>query len=223
MIASRASAPAASRRPDRRELLVFALADRVAVLLLEGHARGMEAGGRDRVAEDHREEVVRRAVEVLDPLAVELAGDGRAVQLVDPVMRRVGDLVVLGISVGREEVVREAELVGVDVEHRRVGADGLELAVGLRLRPGEPVAVHVEAVQVPPGLLLATVRVLGRQDDDEGVGQDVVDDAVLARGQLVEGVERGVRAALLVAVDVARDPQDRRRVGQRVFERRATR
>ena len=103
-------------------------------------------------------------------------------------MRRVRGLVVLGVGVGREEVVRQAELVRVDVEHRRVLAERLELAVGLGLRPGEPVAVHVEAVQVAAGLLLAAVRVLDGQDHDERVGQDAVDHAVAARGELVEGV-----------------------------------
>jgi hypothetical protein len=107
--------------------------------------------------------------------------------------------------------------VGVDVEHRRVLAEDLELAVGLRLGPGEPVAVHVEAVEVAAGLLLAAVRVLDRQDDDDRVGEDVVDDAVAPRGEVVQGVERGVGAALLVAVDVAREPEDDRRRRQRAL------
>ena len=101
--------------------------------------------------------------------------------------------------------------MGVDEEHRRVLADDLELAVGLGLGPGEPVAVHVEAVDVAPLADLAAVGVLGRQDHDEGVGDDLVDDAVVARGELVQGMERGVGAALLAAVDVAGDPQDHRR------------
>ena len=102
--------------------------------------------------------------------------------------------------------------MGVDEQRRRVLADDLELAVGLGLRSGEPVAVHVEAVEVPALADLAAVRVLDRQDHDDRVGEDLVDDAVVAGGELVEGVERGVGAALLAAVDVGRDPQDRRGV-----------
>ena len=140
----------------------------------------MEALGRHGVAEHDREEVVRRTVEVLDPLAVELGRDGRAVELVDPVVRRVGDLVILRVRVRWEEVVRQAELVRVDVEHRRIRPDDLELAVRLGLGSGEPVAVHVEAVLVAPLAELAPIRVLGRQDDDKRVGQDLVDHAVAA-------------------------------------------
>ena len=146
--------------------------DPVAALLLERHPRGVEAHRRDRVAEDRREEVVRRAVPVLDPLEVELVRDRGAVQLVDPPVGGVGSLVVLGVGVGREEEVGRAELVGVDVEHRRILAKQLELAVGLGLRSCEPVAVHVEAVEVAPRVLLAAVGVLDRQDHDDGVGQE---------------------------------------------------
>ena len=140
----------------------------------------MEALGRHGVAEHDREEVVRRAVEVLDPLAVELGRDGRAVELVDPVVGRVGDLVIFRVRVRREEVVRQAEFVRVDEEHRWVLPDDLQLAVGLGLGPGEPVAVHVEAVEVAPLTDLAPVGVLGRQDHDKRVGEDLVDHAVAA-------------------------------------------
>ena len=70
--------------------------------------------------------------------------------------------------------------MGVDEQRRRVFADDVELAVGLGLGPGEPVAVHVEAVDVPPLAELAAVRVLRRQDHDDRVGEDLVDDAVAA-------------------------------------------
>ena len=148
---------------------MFADRDRVRAVLLEGHPGRMETDRRDRVTEHGGEEVIRRAVEVLDLLAVELGRDRRAVQTVDPVVGRVGGLVVLGVRVGREEVVRQRELMSVDVQHRRVLPKDLELAVGLGLGPGEPVAVHVEAVQVPPGRRLASVRVLDGQDHDDRV------------------------------------------------------
>ena len=102
--------------------------------------------------------------------------------------------------------------MGVDEERRRVFADDVELAVGLGLGPREPVAVHVEAVEVPSLADLAAVRVLRRQDYDDRVGEDLVDDAVIAGRELVEGVERGIGAALFATVDVGGDPQDRRRV-----------
>ncbi len=199
------------RRPDRGELLVLALDDRVPGLLLEGHPGGVEAGGRDGVAEDHREEVVRRPVEVADPLRLEGVDDGRAVQLVDPVVRRVRDLVIFGIGVGREEVVRQPELVGIDEQHRRVPPNDVELAVGLRLGPGEPVTVHVEAVQVASLADLAAIGVLGRQDDEDRRVEHALDHAIGPGGQLVQGVQRRIGAALLATVDVACDPQDGRR------------
>src|SRR4029078_8488221 len=64
-------------------------------------------------------------------------------------------------------------------------------------------------------LLLAAVRVLDRQDNDERVGEEVVDDAVVPRGEVVEGCERGVGGALLITVDVARKPEDDWRRRQR--------
>ena len=110
--------------------------------------------------------------------------------------------------------------MGVDEQHRRVLADDLELAVGLRLGAGEPVAVHVEAVQVAPLLELAAVRVLDRQDHDEGVVQDLPDHAVIAGGEVVQDAQGRIRAALLAAVDVAGHPQDRRGVVDRRLDAR---
>ena len=68
----------------------------------------------------------------------------------------------------------------VDVEHRRIRPHDFQLAVRFGLGPREPVAVHVEAVLVAPLAELAPVRVLGRQDHDQCVGEDLVDHAVAA-------------------------------------------
>ena len=92
----------------------------------------------------------------------------------------------------------------------------LHLRVGLRLRAREPVAVEVEAVVVLAPRRLAPVRVLRRHDHGDDVVVELADVAVGARGELVEDLQLGVGAALLVAVDVARQPHDRGRVAQAV-------
>jgi hypothetical protein len=199
--------------PHRREMLVEPDRDVLEAGLLQGHAGGLESLGRNGVAEDRGEEVVGGAVEVVDLLPVELLGDGRRVEVVDPVMGGVRDLVVFGVGIGWEEVVLEPELVRVDIQHRREPPDGLQLAVRFRLGPGEPVPVHVEAVGVAAGVELAAVRVLDREDHHGRRVQDGGDHAVVAVGQLVQGLQRGVGAALLVPVHVRRDPQDLGRGG----------
>ena len=171
---------------------------------------GVEAGGRHGVAVAHVEEVVDVAVEEGDREPPERLLHRRAVEVVDPVQRRLADVVVDGIGVGREEVGRAPHLVRVDEQLRRQLAQHLHLAVGLGLGPREPVAVHVEAVCVAPGVGLAPVGVLRRQHDDDRVVEDLLRRAVGARGELVEHPQRGVGAALLTTVHVAGDPEDRR-------------
>ena len=198
------------RGPLGEVLLGHALRRGVAVGLLERHAGGAEAVGRHGVAVARVEEVVGVVVEVRDPALVELVLHRRAVDVVDPVDRRVGDVVVDRVRVGREEVRLGAHLVGVDEQHARVAAQQLDLAVGLGLGAREPVAVHVEAVEVAARVGLAPVRVLGRQDHDDRLVEDPLGGAVGAVGELVEHAQRRVGAALLAAVHVGGDPQDRR-------------
>ena len=200
----------AQRRPDGDVLLLHALRRRVAVGLLERHAGRVEAGGGDGVAVAHVEQVVDVAVEVRDGEALERGLDRRADLVIDPLERGLADVVVDRVGVGREEVRRPAHLVGVDEDLRRQLPEHLELAVGLRLGAGEPVAVHVEAVGVAPGVRLPSVRVLRRQDDDDRIVEDLLGGAVGAGGELVEHPQGGVGAALLTPVHVPRDPQDRR-------------
>ena len=180
--------------------------------LLERHPAAAERDGRDGVAVDHGEEVEDLVVEVLDVLAVELRLHGRAVQLVGERDRLRRHLVVDRVGRRREEEVVRAHLVRVDVHHAGVLAQQLELRVRLALGPREPVAVHVEEVGVLPLLGLAAVGVLGRDDPDERVVEDLLRGAVGAVGELVEDAELGVGAALLAPVDVAHQPQDHRRL-----------
>ncbi len=170
----------------------------------------MKPGGGHGVAVAHVEEVVDVAVEVRDALTVELGLHRRAVDVVDPVHRLVGDLVVDRVGVGREEVGRPAHLVGIDEQRARVLAQELDLGVGLGLGACEPVAVHVEPVEVAAGVGLAAVRVLDRQEHDDRVVEDLARGAVVAVGQLVEDPQRAVGAGLLAAVHVGGHPQDRR-------------
>ena len=160
------------------------------------------------VAVAHVEQVVDVPVEVRDALPVELGLHRRAVDVVDPVHRLVGDLVVDRIGVRREEVGRPAHLVRVDEQRARVLAQELDLAVGLGLGASEPVAVHVEPVEVAAGVRLAAVRVLDRQEHDDRVVEDLPGRAVVAVGELVEHAHGCVGARLLAAVDVGGDPED---------------
>jgi hypothetical protein len=193
----------------RQVLLEHPLRRWIAVGLLERHAGGAEAVGRHGIAVARVEEVVRVVVEVRDAPLVELALHRGAVDVVDPGHGRLGDLVVDGIGVGREEVRRRAHLVRVDEQHARVAAQQLDLAVGLGLGAREPVAVHVEAVGVAARVRLAAVGVLDRQDHHDRRVEDPLGRAVGAVGELVEHAQRRVGAALLAAVHVARDPEDR--------------
>jgi len=186
--------------PDRRVVLVDPLLDRVAVVLLERHPGGVEALGRHRVAVEDAEEVVGPEVEVRDLLAVELGRHRRPVEVVDPVDRLVGDLVVHGVGVRRKEVRVRAHLVRVDRQLGWVLAHELDDPVDLGLRRREPVAVHVEPVDVASLVELSSVRVEDRNDQDDRLVQDLLGRAVGPRGEVVEHLEGGVRAALLAAV-----------------------
>jgi hypothetical protein len=201
-------------RPDRGVLLQHALGCRLLVVLLERHARGVEPCRRDGVSVPHVEEVVGTPVEVVETGVVERLLHRLAVDVVDPVERGLADVVVDGVGVRREEVALASHLVRVDEQLGRQLAQLLDLAVGLRLGAGEPVAVEVEAVGVAPGVRLAAVGVLGGQDHHDGAVQDRLGRAVGAGSELVEDTERGVGAALLAAVDVAGHPQDRRCVSR---------
>ena len=198
------------RDPLRHVLLVRADGRRVRAALLVRHAGGDPRRGRHGVAVAHVEQVVDVAVEEVEALARELRGQRAAVEVVDPAHRLVGDLVVDRVRVGREEERGAAHLVRVDEQLRRQLAQQLDLAVGLGLRAREPVAVHVEAVVVPARVGLAAVRVLRGQQHDQRVVEDLRRRAVGPVGQLVERAQRGVGPALLAAVHVAGDPQDRR-------------
>ncbi len=200
------------RHPVRDVLLVRTDGDRIEVGLLERHPAAAEGDRRDGVAVHHGEKVEVFVVEVLDVLAVELRLHGRAEQLVRERDRFGRHLVVDRVGRRREEEVVRAHLVRVDVHHAGVLAQQLELRVRLALGPREPVAVHVEEVGVLPLLGLAAVGVLRRDDPDERVIEDLLRGAVGAVGELVEDTELGVCAALLVPVDVAHQPQDRRRL-----------
>ena len=211
------------RHPLGQVLLVGAVGDRALAALLVGHPGGDEPGRGHGVAVAHVEEVVDVAVEVVDALALELLGHRGAVDVVDPVDRLVGDLVIDGIGVRREEVARAAHLVRVDEQRAGVLAQQLELGVGLGLGAGEPVAVEVEAVEVAARVSLAPVGVLDREQDDDRVGEDPVRGAVAAVGELVEHPQRPFGPRLLAAVDVGGDPEDRRialrdRIGPRAAE-----
>ena len=100
--------------------------------------------------------------------------------------------------------------MGVDEQRTGVLTQQLDLAVGLGLRAGEPVAVHVEAVEVLACIGLPAVGILDRQQDDDGVVEDLLGGAVGAVGQLVQHAQRRVGAGLLAAVHVGRHPEDRR-------------
>jgi hypothetical protein len=146
-------------------------------------------------------------------LPVELGPHRGAEDVVGEVHRLGRHLVVDRIRGRREEEVVPALLVGVDMHDTRVLAQQLELPLGLALRPREPVAVHVEEVGVLPRLGLATVGVLCRDDPDEGVVEDLRRGAVGAVGELVKDAQLRIGAALLASVDVAHQPDDRRRRG----------
>ncbi len=201
------------RHPVGDVVLVRPLRDRGEVRLLERHPAAAEPDAWDGVPVDHREEVVDLVVEVLDVLPVELGPHRSAEEVVGEVHRLGRHLVVERIRGRREEEVVSALLVGVDVHDAGVPAQQLELPVGLALRPREPVAVHVEEVGVLTRLGLATVGVLRRDDPDERVVEDLRRSAVGAVRELVEDAQLRVGAALLAAVDIAHQPEDRRRLG----------
>jgi len=147
----------------------------------------MEAHRWHAVAVLDRVQVIGRAMEIGNLLAVELGGDRRGIDAVDPVVvLALGDhgrhLVIGRVGGGREEVLVQAGLVGVDEELRRVLPQQLELGVGLELAAREPVAVHVEAVEVAARADRPPVGVLDRQDHDHGVVADPAGHAVLTRG-----------------------------------------
>ena len=104
-------------------------------------------------------------------------------------------------------------------EHeRRVPAHELQLSVGLRLCSPEVVTVQVEGEPVAPDVAFPAVGILDRHDDHHSVPKDPVDDTVVTVGEVVEQRDDGVGPALLVAVDVAGDPQERRGRGGEVVD-----
>ncbi len=197
------------RDPLHGEVACEPPVQRGAVVHLDRHAGALEAVRDERVVELRREEVVDAAVEVVPALDVEARSEGVA-EGVDPADHGLVGLVVLRIVVGREERAVVAELVVVEQHQRRVLPHQLDARVGLGLRAGERVAVQVEPVRVAAGVGLAAVGVLHGHEHDDRVVQHARHHAVVAVGELVQGLERGVGAALLVAVDVRHHPQDRR-------------
>jgi hypothetical protein len=199
----------------RDVVLVRPLGDGVEVRLLEGHPGSAERGRRDGVAIDHGKEVEHLVREELNVLARELRRKCVAVEEVLPAHRLRRDLVVRRIGGWREKVVVGAHLVGVDIKHAGIAPEQLKLGVGLDLGAREPVAVHVEPIRVLPRLRLASVWILGRDDPDDGVLEDLSRRAVVAGGELVENAQLGVGRALFAAVDVPHEPKhDGRRTRQ---------
>ncbi len=210
----------AERRPLGGELLLDPVLDGRGAAFLVRHSGRPETGGRNGVAVSHVEQVVGVVVEIAlggDRVrAGAVVAEGGLVRLadpVDPVDRRVGDLVVDRVRVRREEVPLAAHLVGVDEDLRRESSQQFEFAVGLRLGAREPVAVQVEAEFVLPPQRVPAVRILGRQNDRDQVVVAFLDLAGEAGRQLVERFEGRVGAARLAAVHIAGDPDDGRLPG----------
>ncbi len=199
------------RDPLDHEVLGRPALDRRAVVDLDRHTGALEAHRTEGVAELRGEEVVDAAVEEVPPALDELRGERGPVEILDPRDHGLVGLVVLRVVVRREERAEEPELVVVEEQQRRVAPEQLHAGVGLRLRAHVGVAVQVEAVDVATLIERPAVGVLYRQEDHDRVAQHVADHAVLAVGELVERLQRGVGAALFAAVDVRRDPQDRGR------------
>ena len=204
------------RDPHDGVMAVPPLVDRGAVVDLDRHPGPLEAERGQGVGEDRREEVVAVAlVEVVPAAPLELLGHDRSVDVVDVVDLPVRDLVIDGIVGRREERTVVPELVMVGQHQWRVLAHQLDLAVRLGLRAAEVIAVEVERVVVAAGIERSPVGVLDRDDDHHGVLQEPVHDAVVAIGEAVHERDDRVRAALLVAVDIAAHPEERRcRLGE---------
>ena len=182
------------------------------VPLLERHPHRTHLGGRDGVAVHLGEEVVSGVPGLeLPAMGPEHPGVRRAVQVLDLVVQPVRCLVVDRVRVRWEEVAVAAVLVLVDEQLRRVLPQQAEPARDLGLRTDQTVAVHVERVGVVAPVVCPSVGVLDRDQADDRMREDRARHAVGAVGEPVQQRDDGVPAGRLVAVDVGRDPQDRRR------------
>ena len=134
--------------------------------------------------------------------------DGRLVG-VQPALVPVQELVVLEPRIVRlrQPVDEGGVVVPVHEQPDRSQPFELESGVGadLRLRLDEQVSVQVEAILVLPPSGHPTVRVRGRDDDDDGVVEQVVDRVVRParqRHQVADRLHHRVGALALATVDV---------------------
>ena len=164
-------------------------------------------------------------VEVADPLPVELRRHRRPVDAVDPVVRDVGDLVVHGVGVRREEVRVRAHLVDVEVQDRRQLSDELELRVRSPAGSGRTSRGSCRCRRrcgaCPPRGRRGSGPAGSRRSRCRGSSRTRSRPV----GELVEQLEGRLGAALLAAVDVRLHQQDRGgRGGERLApDRRASR
>ena len=131
---------------------------------------------------------------------------------VQPALVPVQELVVLEPRVVRlrQPVDEGGVVVPVHEEPDRGEPFELERSVGAHLRLGldEQVSVHVEAVLVLPPSGHATVGVRGRDDDDDGMVEELVDRVVrpVRQGdEIADRLHHRVGAFTLPAVDVGLD------------------
>jgi hypothetical protein len=192
--------------------------ERLVVGDLDRHPGALEAVRGHGVVVFGREEVVDLPVKEVPSLPLVGVRERPAVDVVDPGQDLVGDLVVDGIVVRREEGLVVAELMAVDQQDRRIAPHELHFGVGLRLRPREHVPVEVEPVGVSPRVRLAPVGVLDGDDEHHGVVEDPIDDAIVPIGELEEDPQRSVGPALLVTVHIGDDPRDGGRRGGELID-----
>ena len=213
----------------------------VAALEHQPARRGLFVGAPDRalmrvpgVAIAGVEQVIDLAGEIGLPARIKGGGVVTADQLVGTDLRG-GEVGAEGLGGGREEVgLVPAHFVQVDDDHRVPLPNRGDLAAGLGLREGEPVAIEVEHVVVhPPArprlVMLGRlpvgigcdagggeeivhearppVGVLHRVDDHDGAGHDLGGTRIVLRGEQVIGShQRGVGRGDLVAVDAIGEP-----------------
>ena len=210
------------RRVDRQVVLVDLLAVDLARALLERHAGGAREQRRHGVPVLRDEQVVGLEVEVVDRLVVERLPQGRADDLADEVHAEVGDLVVDGILVGREEVA-VAGLVGVDEEDARVLLEDRQEGAVLDLVLGAEVAVVVERPGARALDRVTAVRVAHRQQEEVHVAQAHGVPAVGAGRELVHVAGDRLARGRLGAVRGGGDPGRRRARAHRARGRRPRR
>ncbi len=196
------------RRVDRQVVLVDLLGVDLARALLERHAGGAREQRRHGVPVLGHEQVVGVVVEVGDALVVERLADRRPDQVADEVDREVGDLVVDGVLVGREEVA-VARLVGVDVEDAGVLLEQRQERAVLDLVLRAEVAVVVERPRARARDRVAPVRVAHRQQEVVHVLQAPRVPAVRPGRQLVEVARDRLAGRRLGAVRRGGDPRQR--------------